>query len=98
VNDVTTRVEGTGPSVILLTAKATMAAGTACLMLTVIEEGGNLWRCNLAGQQNGRVACGKVVVPGHLAALRRAAEICAGGHQPGSVERGLTGAFTQDVS
>jgi hypothetical protein len=98
VKDVSTRIEGAESPVILLTAKATMAAGTACLMLTVIEEGGNLWRCNLSGQQNSQVTYGKVIVPGHLAGLRRAAEICAGGYQPGSIERGLTGAFTQDVS
>jgi hypothetical protein len=58
----------------------------------------NLWRCNLSGQQNSRVAYGKIIMPGHMAALRRAAEICAGGYQPGSIERGLLDAFAQDVS
>jgi hypothetical protein len=95
---VRTRVEGAEAPVILLTAKATVAAETACLTLAVIEEGGNLWRYNLSGQQNNLVACGKVIVPGHMAALRRPAEICAGGYQPGSIERGLLDAFTQDVS
>jgi hypothetical protein len=74
-----------------------MAAGTACLMLTVTEESGNLWRCNLSGQKNSRVVYGKIIVPGHIAALRRAAEICAGGYQPGSIERGRLDAFAQDV-
>ena len=35
-----TRVDGAEPAVILITAKATLAAGAACLMLTVIEESG----------------------------------------------------------
>ena len=32
-----------------------------------------------------------------LAALRRAAQICADGYQPGTIERGLLGAFAQDT-
>jgi len=32
-------------------------------------------------------------VVGYMAALRRAAEICAGGYQPGSLERGLLEQF-----
>jgi hypothetical protein len=95
---VSTRVEGAEPLVILLTAKAAMTAGTACLTPTVSGEGGNLRHCNLSGQQNSRAACGKVIVPGHKAASRRAAQICAGGYQPASIERALTDAFTQDVS
>ena len=39
-----TQVEGAAPPMILLTAKATLAAGRACLMLTVVEESGDLWR------------------------------------------------------
>jgi hypothetical protein len=96
VKDVSTRVEGAEPAVI--TAKATMAVKTACLMLTVPEESGNLWRYNLSGQNDSRLVYGKIIVPGHMAALRRAAEICAGGYQPGSVERGLLDAFAQDES
>src|SRR6266568_7655502 len=94
--DVSTRVEGAAPPVILITAKATLAAGTACFMLTVTEESGNLWRYNLSEQKNSRVAYGKIIVPGYMAALRRAAEICADGYQPGSIERGLLDAFAQD--
>jgi hypothetical protein len=41
------------------------------------QESGNLWRCNLSEQKNSRVAYGKIIVPGHMAALRRAAETCA---------------------
>jgi hypothetical protein len=94
---VSTRVEGAEPPVILITAKATLAAGTACLCLTVTEESGNLWRYNLSEKKNSRLAYGKIIVPGHMAALRRAAAICADGYRPGSVERGLLDAFAQDA-
>jgi hypothetical protein len=81
----------------LITAKATLAAGTACLMLTVTEESGNLWRYNLSEQKNSRLAYGKIIVAGHMAALRRAAEICADGYRPDSIERGLLDTFAQDA-
>ena len=51
-----TRVEGAEPPVILITAKAALAAGTAYLMLTVTEESGNLWRYNLSEKKNSRLA------------------------------------------
>lgn len=92
-----TRVDGAEAPVILITAKATLAAGTACLMLTVTEESSNLWRYNLSEKNNNRLAHGKIIVPGHLAALRRAAQICAGGYQPGTIERSLLDAFAQDA-
>ena len=44
-----------------------------------------MWRYNLSEHKNSRLAYGKIIVPGQLAALRRAAEICAGGYQPGSL-------------
>ena len=88
-----TRVKGAAPPVILLTARATLAAGPACLYLTVIEESGELWRYTLSAPQNSRIAYGKIIVPGHMAALRRAAAICADGYQPGTVERGLLDTF-----
>jgi hypothetical protein len=62
-------------------------------MLTVIQESGNLWRYTLSAPRNSRLAYGKIIVPGHMAALCRAAEICAGGYQPGSTERGLLEQF-----
>jgi len=92
-----TRVDGAQPPVILLTAKATLAAGAACLYLTVTEDSADLWRYNLSERQNSRIAYGKIIVPGHMAALRRAAEICADGYQPGSVERGLLDALARDT-
>ena len=91
-----TRVNGAAPPVILLTAKATLAAGPVCLMLTVTEDSAGLWRYNLSERQNSRIAYGKIIVAGHLAALHRAAEICAGGYQPGSTERGLLEQFAAD--
>ncbi len=91
-----TRVKGAEPPVILITAKATLAAGAACLCLTVTQECGNLWRYNLSEQKNSRLAYGKIIVPGHMAALRRAAEICVDGYQPGSIERGLLEQFATD--
>ena len=51
-----TRVNGAAPPVILITAKATLAAGTACLCPTVTQESGNLWRDNLSEQKNSRLA------------------------------------------
>jgi hypothetical protein len=93
---VSTRVKGAEPPVILITAKATLAAGATCLMLSVIEESGNLWRYTLSAPSNSRLAYGKIIVSGHMAALRRAAEICADGYQPGSTERGLLEQFVAD--
>jgi hypothetical protein len=92
-----TRVNGAEPAVILITAKAILAAGQAYLTLTVTQESGNLWRYNLSERQNNRIAYGKIIVSGHMTALRRAAEICADGYQPGSIERGLLDAFAQDA-
>jgi hypothetical protein len=94
---VSTRVEGAEPPVILVTAKATLAAGAACLCLTVTQESGNLWRYNLSERKNSRLGYGKIIVPGHMAALRRAAEICADGYESGTIERGLLDAFAQDA-
>jgi hypothetical protein len=97
---VSTRVEGAEPPVIMVTAKATFAAGTVCLCLTVIQDSGNLWRYTLSQEtapRNSRLAYGKVIMNGHIAALRRAAEICAGGYQPGSIERGLLDEFAKNA-
>jgi hypothetical protein len=91
-----TRVDGAAPPLILLTARATLAAGPVCLMLTVTEESADLWRYNLSERQNSRIAYGKIIVADHMVALRRAAEICADGYQPGSIERGLLEQFAAD--
>ena len=66
-------------------------------MLTVTQESGGLWRYNLSKRKNSCLACSKIIVPGHVAALRRAAQICADGYQPGTIERGLLDAFAQDT-
>jgi hypothetical protein len=92
-----TRVDGAGPAVILITAKAILAAGQAYLTLTVTQESGNLWRYNLSERQQSRTGYGKIIVPDHMAALHRAAEICADGYEPGSTERGLLDAFAEDA-
>ena len=39
-----TRVEGAESPVIVITAKANLVAGATCLVLTVWQENGNLWR------------------------------------------------------
>jgi hypothetical protein len=88
-----TRVTGAAPPVILITAKATLAAGKTCLFLTVIQESGDLWRYTLSAPGNSRLAYGKIIVPGHMTALRRTAEICADGYHPGTPERGLLEQF-----
>ena len=90
-----TRVEGAVPPVILVTAKATFVAGEVCLILTVIQESGDLWRYTLSEPGNSRLAYGKIIIPGHIAALRRAAGICAGGYQPGTIERGVLDGFAR---
>jgi hypothetical protein len=91
-----TRVEGAAPPVILVTAKATLAVGAVYLMLTVIQESGNLWRYTLSAPGNSRLAYGKIITPDYMTALHRAAEISAGGYQPGTIERGLLDAFERD--
>jgi hypothetical protein len=98
---VSTRVEGAEPAVILVTAKAVLIGGKVCLHLSVFQETGNLWRYNLSEQtmpRNNRVAFGKIIVGDHMAALRRAAAICADGYQPGTIERGLLDAFALDAA
>jgi hypothetical protein len=91
------RAEDAVPPLILITAKATFGAGEVCLMLTVIQERENLWRYSLSRPRYSRLAHGKIIITGHAAALRRAAEICAGGYQPGTVERGLLDTFARDT-
>ena len=58
-----TQVSGAEPPAIVVTAKATLAAGTACLCLTVTQDSGNLWRYNLSEKNNSRLAYGKTSGP-----------------------------------
>ena len=51
-----TRVEGAELPAILITAKATLADGTACLTLTVTQESEDLWRYSLSERKNNRLA------------------------------------------
>jgi hypothetical protein len=94
---VSTRIEGASPPIIRITARAIVAAGSAYFMLTVKEEDKQLWRYNLSARDESRVAYGRIITPDHMSALRNAAEICANGYPPGSIERGLLDAFAQDT-
>ena len=47
-------------------------------------------------KNNSRLAYGKTITTDYTDALRRAAEICADGYQPGTIERGLLESFAQD--
>jgi hypothetical protein len=88
---VSTRIEGAIPPVIRIAAKATLAAGDNYLILTVTvtEENTDLWRCSPSrGDRDSRGVFGRIVA-GCRTALRRAAEICTDGYQPGSTGRGL---------
>ena len=53
------------------------------------------FRCRGGVRGNSRLAYGKIIIPGHIAALRRAAGICAGGYQPGTIERGVLDGFAR---
>lgn len=92
-----TRVEGASPPVIRITARAIVAAGGAYFMLTVKEEDKQLWRYNLSAREESRVAYGRIITPDYMTALRNAAQICANGYPPGTIERGLLEAFAQDT-
>lgn len=92
-----TRVDGADLS-IRIEAAATLVAGATCLRLTVRQEDARFWRYNLSripGYGN-RVAFGGVTGTDYLAALRRAALLCAESFQPGDIERGLLDGFAQD--
>lgn len=91
-----TRVEGTVLTVLRITARAKLAAGTACLVLTVTEIGDGLWKFNLSEDKVSRVGYGRLMALDHMAALRRAAEILAEGYVPGSLERGLLEMFAAE--
>lgn len=91
-----TRVDGAITLVIRITAHATLTAGDTYFTLTVKEEAERLWRYNVSGRGENRIAYGKVAVPDHTTALRRTAEICAGAYPPGSTERGLLVRFAED--
>lgn len=94
-DSVSTRVEGDASAAITITARATLAAGMACLMLTVTEEAGGMWKFNLSEREVNRVGFGRLTARDHVTALRRAAVILADGYAPGTVERGLLETFAE---
>ena len=89
-----TRVEG-GTDLILVTAYATLSAETAHLSLSVREgPAPGTWRYNLRVGIDSRAQYGRVAgMTSHMDVLRYAAEVCAAGYQPGTIERGLLEQF-----
>jgi hypothetical protein len=93
---VSTRVDG-ATALILVTARATLDAGTAHLSLTALEgPAPETWRYNLHDGADRRAHYGRVAgMTGHMDVLRYAAGICAAGYQPGTIERGLLEQFAR---
>jgi len=89
-----TRVEG-GTALVTVTAYAALSAGTAHLSLTVREgPAPGTWRYNLSVGTDNRANSGRVAgMTNHMDVLRYAAGVCAGGYQPGTIERGLLEQF-----
>lgn len=89
-----TRVVG-GTVLVLVTAHATLSAGTAHLSLTALEgPAPATWRFNLGDGTVVRAQYGRVAgMADHMDVLRYAAGVCAVGYQPGTIERGLLEQF-----
>jgi hypothetical protein len=89
-----TKVEGAAV-VVMVTAFATLTAGSVRLILSVREgPAPQTWRYNLNDGDNHRAAYGAVAgKTHHLDALRHAASLCAAGYQPGTATRGLLEQF-----
>lgn len=88
------RVENTTIQV-TVDAHVMLGAGTAYLRLNVREgPAPGIWRWNLADGTSHQAARGRVSgVADYADALRYAANVCAHGYEPGSVERGLLEQF-----
>jgi hypothetical protein len=95
---VSTRVDG-ATVLILITAQATLSAGTAHLALSAREgPAPATWRYNLHDSADRRAQYGRVAgITDHMEALQYAARICAAGYQPGTIERGLLEQFAADT-
>jgi hypothetical protein len=89
-----TRVEG-GTVLVMVTAHATLSAGTVHLVLAVREgPAPGTWRYNLSEGTVNRMAYGRVAgITDHMGALRYAAGICAPGYEPGTTARGVLEQF-----
>jgi hypothetical protein len=94
---VSTRVTG-ATVLVLVTARATLSAGTEHLSLSVSEgPAPGTWRYNLGDGTSHRVAFGRVAgMTDHMDALRYAAGICVGGYEPGTIARGVLEQFADD--
>jgi hypothetical protein len=94
---VSTRVTG-ATVLVLVTARATLSAGTEHLVLSVSEgpAPGN-WRYNLGDATGHHMAYGRITeMTDHLDALRYAAGSCARGYEPGTVARGMLEQFAAE--
>jgi hypothetical protein len=91
---VSTRVEGS-TVLIMVTAHATLSAGTAQLILSAREgPAPGTWRYNLGDGANNRIQYGRVAgIAGHMGVLRYAAAICKDAYEPATTERGLLEQF-----
>jgi hypothetical protein len=89
-----TRVEG-GTVLVMVTAHATLSAGSAHLLLSALEgPAPGTWRYNLGDGTASRAQYGRVAgMVDHMDVLRYAARVCAAGYQPGTIERGLLEQF-----
>ena len=59
-------------------------------MLTVTQESGTCGATTCPSTRTAASPTARSSSPGHVAALRRAAQICAAGYQPGTIERGCS--------
>jgi hypothetical protein len=87
-----------GTVLILVTAHATLSAGSVRLSLSALEgPAPRNWRYNLGDGTNTRAHYGHFAgMTTHFDVLRYAAGICAAGYNPGTIERGLLEQFAAD--
>jgi hypothetical protein len=89
-----TRVEG-ATVLIMITAHATLSAGSAHLVLYAGEgPAPGTWRYNLSDPNDRRIQYGRVAgKASYLDVLRYAADRCRDAYAPGTIERGLLEQF-----
>ena len=86
-----------GTVLIMVTAHATLSAGSAHLVLSAREgPAPRTWRYNLGDGTSSRIQYGRVVGKiGHMDVLRYAAGMCRDAYKPGTIERGLLEQFAE---
>lgn len=84
-----------GTVLVMVTARATLSAGSAHLSLSAREgPAPGTWRYTLSDGTASRAQYGRVTeMTGHMDVLRYAAGIYAAGYQPGTIERRLLEQF-----